>query len=150
MFKQFKDWLSLTLTDEQTTSSLSATDSKMQAVAALMIEIIALDGVQHEAERQLLRQCLSNQFGLTGADVDKLVQQAEAAHGQATDFYPFTAAINEQFSYEQKVELIADLWSLAQADGHIDELEQHMIRKLASLLYVSHKDFIATKISVVG
>jgi uncharacterized tellurite resistance protein B-like protein len=48
----------------------------------------------------------------------------------------------------KKIELIEHLWQLAYADKHLHELEQHVIRKLASLLYVSHKDFIAAKLRV--
>jgi uncharacterized tellurite resistance protein B-like protein len=125
-----------------------AEQQTLLAAVALMIEIIAVDDAEHEAEKAMLRQILSNHFNVSADAADKVIAQAEAAHNEATDFYRFTAEINDSFSAEKKIELIEHLWQLAYADDHLHELEQHVIRKLASLLYVSHKDFIAAKLRV--
>ena len=45
--------------------------------------------------------------------------------------------------------LVAQMWQLAFADGELDALEEHRIRRLADLLYVSHGDFIRTKLEVM-
>ena len=47
-----------------------------------------------------------------------------------------------------KVLLVENLWRLALADDHLDKYEEQMIRKTADLLYVSHSDFIRTKLRV--
>ena len=46
------------------------------------------------------------------------------------------------------MELIKNMWEVAYADGNLDRYEEHLIRRVAELLYVSHSDFIKTKLAV--
>jgi len=148
MIDKLKQFLSTAFGDD-TESLMADTEQRtLLAAVALMVEIIAVDDAEHETEKAMLRQILSSHFDTGAEAADRLIAQAEAAHNEATDFYRFTAEINDAFSAEQKIELIEHLWQLAYADKHLHELEQHVIRKLASLLYVSHKDFIAAKLRV--
>jgi len=39
------------------------------------------------------------------------------------------------------------LWQVSRADGRIDAHEEHLVRKVAELLYVPHSRFIQTKIA---
>jgi uncharacterized tellurite resistance protein B-like protein len=39
------------------------------------------------------------------------------------------------------------MWEVAYADGRLDRYEEHMIRQVADLLYLSHSDFIRTKLA---
>jgi uncharacterized tellurite resistance protein B-like protein len=43
------------------------------------------------------------------------------------------------------VEIIERLWQIAFADNHLDKHEEHLVRKVADLLHVPHRDFIAAK-----
>lgn len=148
MIDKLKQLLS-TAFGEDTESLMADTEQQtLLAAVALMIEIIAVDDAEHETEKAMLRQILGRHFDIGTQAADRVIAEAEAAHDKATDFYRFTAEINQSFSAEQKIELIEHLWQLAYADDHLHELEQHVIRKLASLLYVSHKDFIAAKLRV--
>jgi len=37
------------------------------------------------------------------------------------------------------------MWQVAFADDNLDRYEEHLIRKVAELTYVSHQDFIRLK-----
>jgi len=150
MIEKLKQLFSTTLGVDTETVLADREQAKKLAAAALMIEIIAVDDEQHEIEKKMLRQVLARQFNVTHQAADELIHQAEQAHESATDFYHFTAEINDHFDADEKIDLIESLWQLAWADQHIHELEQHVIRRLANLLHVSHKDFIAAKLRVVG
>jgi len=150
MIEKLKQLFSTTLGVDTETVLADREQAKKLAAAALMIEIIAVDDEQHETEKKMLRQVLARQFNVTHQAADELIHQAEQAHESATDFYHFTAEINDHFDADEKIDLIESLWQLAWADQHIHELEQHVIRRLANLLHVSHKDFIAAKLRVVG
>ena len=52
------------------------------------------------------------------------------------------------FTYPQKVKIIEHLWEIAFADTSLDKHEEHMVRKIADLIYVEHKDFIDAKLRV--
>jgi uncharacterized tellurite resistance protein B-like protein len=46
------------------------------------------------------------------------------------------------------VALIENLWRIAFADGELHHYEEHVIRRIADLIHVSHMDFIAAKLRV--
>lgn len=149
MIDKLKQFLTTTFGEDSESLVTDDEHARLLAAVALMIEIIAVDDEQHDAEKAMLREILSRRFALDESRAEGLIAKAEQAHQTSTDFYRFTSAINDDFSAEEKIELIESLWQLAYADDHIHELEQHVIRKLASLLHVSHKDFIAAKLRVV-
>jgi uncharacterized tellurite resistance protein B-like protein len=70
---------------------------------------------------------------------------AEEEAREATSLYQFTSLMNEHFDHREKVLMILNMWEVAYADGRIDRYEEHLIRKVADLLYLSHKDFITSK-----
>ncbi len=115
------------------------------AVAALLVEIAVSDFESAREERQSIVEIVRNQFGLTGQEADALISLAEEEHKTSTDYFQFTRLINQHYTAQQKVELIESLWRVAFADGELHRYEEHVIRRLADLLHVSHGDFIATK-----
>jgi uncharacterized tellurite resistance protein B-like protein len=53
--------------------------------------------------------------------------------------------LNKTFSAEQKQRLIEHMWRVAHADEEVHMYEDHLVRKIAELLYVPHSQFIAAK-----
>ena len=80
-------------------------------------------------------------------DVDTLLSEAFDTVDVSNDLQRFTSAIHEQWSNEQKLELLISLWRIAYADNDLDKYEEHIIRRIADLLYISHSDFIKAKIT---
>lgn len=118
------------------------------ASAALLMELINTD--RHVDEREeaefaaILRETLS-------LDEETLAEITELAHQearQATSLYEFTSLVNDGYAYGDKVQLIENMWRIAWADGELDKYEEQMIRRTAELIYVSHSDFIRTKLQV--
>lgn len=118
------------------------------AVAALLSEVLRADYDVDPKELATLRQFLAVRFSLDAGEVDTLVQQAQEQVEQAVDHFQYVTLLNERFLYDQRVELIAEMWRLAYADDELAALEEHRIRRLADLLYVTHSDFIRTKLDV--
>ena len=121
----------------------SADDHALQlAAASLLIEIARADFEIHDAERQAITASIQGFFGLSDEETQDLVKLAEAEAEQATCLFEFTALVNEHFSYAQKLKVIDMMWQVSFADAHKDKYEEHLIRKVAELVYVSHADFI--------
>ncbi len=120
------------------------------AVAALMVEVMTADHDQDEIEIAVLKRLLKKQFQLSDDVADSLFQGALQAHNDATDYFAFTRQINEEYSMAEKIQLIESLWQMAAADDDIQAVEQHVIRRVAGLLHVSHSDFIACKLKVIS
>lgn len=115
------------------------------ATGALLIELARADFDVADQEVEAIAGTLRDHFGLSAAETKELVRLAEEEAQGAHDYYQFTSLINEGYTPEEKVQLIELMWQLAYTDGRIDKYEDHLIRKIAGLLHVSHTDFIATK-----
>ena len=115
------------------------------ATAALLLEMMRMDRHIAEEERASVVATLREQFGLEANQLETLLELAEEEARQATSYYQFTSLINKSCSAEQKNQIIENLWHVAMCDGHIDAHENHMMRKIADLLYVGHADYIAAK-----
>jgi uncharacterized tellurite resistance protein B-like protein len=116
-----------------------------RAIAALLLEITYSDGEEHERERRAVKMALASTFDLQPNEVNDLVQLATEEHENATDSYPFIRLINQHYSAEQRVKLVEMLWTIAYADQELHHYEEHLVRRLADLLYVPHQAFIAAK-----
>ena len=116
------------------------------ASAALLFEIARADYDTSDAELEALRRMLLQRYQLSEADVDELMALAQDEVEDAVDHYQFVSLIKDHYGYDQRCELVALMWQLAWADGSVDALEEHRIRRLADLLHVSHSDFIRTKL----
>ncbi len=128
------------------TESGDTTKHRLQvATAAMLIEMARADFDVHPEEIEQVRQAVQTTFGLSQTDAEELIRLAEEEAKQATDYYQFTSLINKGFSQEEKIQVVELMWQVAYADGHMDKYEDHLVRKLANLMHVSHKDFIATK-----
>tara|TARA_R110001592_G_C12629321_1_gene698952 strand:- start:80 stop:550 length:471 start_codon:yes stop_codon:yes gene_type:complete len=124
-------------------------DKKIElATAALMFELMRTDSRIDEREKQMLTELLRKTFALEQDSLQELLGLAETAAKQATSLFEFTSLINESYSYEQRVQLIENLWRVAFADHTLDRYEEHMIRKVGDLIHIKHSDFIRTKLQV--
>ncbi len=133
---------------DQNISTVSPADNEHQlklATAALLIEMMQQDGKTHDTEVQAVKKSLQSKFALSRDETDELFALAKEEAREAADFFQFTSLIHRHFSPEKKIKLVEYLWTIAYADSHLDAHEEHMIRRIAELLYVSHKDFIQTK-----
>lgn len=117
------------------------------ACAALLVELSAADQHRDEQEKQTLLRILRESFALEEKELQVLTQLAEQEARTATSLFQFTSLINAGYGYEQKVQLLEQLWQVAYADGRLDRYEEHLIRKIADLLYLSHGDFIRAKLA---
>lgn len=115
------------------------------ATAALLIEMMQQDHKIHEVERETVRESLQKEFDLTREETNELFRLAAEEADDAVDYHQFTSLIARHCTREQKIKVVEYLWRIAYADRHLDALEEHMIRRLADLIYVSHRDFIQTR-----
>ena len=115
------------------------------ATAALLIEMMQQDGKTTNAEFEAVKNALQTKFELSETETHELIELAHKEARQAVDFYQFTSLIHKNFPPEKKIRVVEFLWMIAYADNHLDAHEEHLVRRIADLLYVSHKDLMQTK-----
>jgi uncharacterized tellurite resistance protein B-like protein len=116
------------------------------ATATLLAEVVRLDGSIDAREREAVLAAVRAQFHLDEQEAEELFRLAEAEAREATDYYQFTSLIRQRYSQEDRQKIVELMWRAAYADEHLSAHEQHVIRKVADLLYVSHPAYIAAKL----
>ena len=117
------------------------------ATAALLIEVMVIDGNLAEDELQSISATLAQMLELSSEQVDELVLLSRDEVSDATSLYQFTKEINAHFDHEKKLKLMTAMWRVAVADGHLDKHEEGIIRRVADLLHLRHSEFIQCKLS---
>jgi len=141
----FENRLTKNVEEEAASSAMSRIDL---ACAALLVEVMNSDHELDEREQQEFMKVLQQSYNIAESDLAELTQLAKDEAFEATSLYEFTKLINDSYDYEQKVGLIENMWRIAFSDKRLDKYEDHLIRKVAELIYVSHSDFIKTKLKV--
>lgn len=147
MLKAIQQFFDQFIQPEAETDTVSEHQLQL-ATAALAFEMMRQDDAIHADEQATLLRLLKSEFSLSDEETDALVELAEQTLEDSVDYHPFTSLINRHCSAEAKIRLIEMLWHIAMADGHIDRYEEHMVRKVADLLYVSHGDFVNARLRI--
>jgi len=115
------------------------------ATAVLLIEVMQSDFDSAEKERTTTLKILKERFDLSDTEVAQLSELGHKSVNRANDFHQFTSLINRELELAEKIRIIEYMWQVAYADNQISEHENHLMRKIASLLYIPHGDYIAAK-----
>lgn len=115
------------------------------ATAILMIEVSRADFQQDESELLHIRQLLQSHLSLDDQEIDDLLENAHEEADSLVSLQHITRLMNEKMDQQGKVRVIELMWQVAYADGEKHHYEEHLLRQVADLLYVSHSDFIRAR-----
>jgi uncharacterized tellurite resistance protein B-like protein len=115
------------------------------ATAALLVEVVRSDAGIAPNEQQAVLRAVRESFGLSDEEAQTLFRLAEDEVRTANDYYQFTSLINRHFDQQRKQHVIELMWQVAYADAELAAHENHVLRRIAELLHVTHGDYIAAK-----
>jgi uncharacterized tellurite resistance protein B-like protein len=141
MIDKIKSFFSKNVLEAET----ETTSPDQLATAALLIEVMVIDGDLDDQEMQAIAGTLSNMLHLSKEQIDQLIELSKEEVAEATSLYQFTKEINEHFDIEKKLSLMTAMWRVAFADGHLDKYEENIIRRVADLLHIRHSEYIRCK-----
>lgn len=118
------------------------------ATAALLIEMAQADDQRHSMEFQAVHDGIMEVFDLSAEETAEIIELADEEAHAATDHFEFTQLINAGFDYPAKTRLVELLWRVCLADAEMNQYEELLVRKIAELLHIEHRDFIAAKLRV--
>ena len=118
------------------------TDDPRVAAAALMYHVMDADGVRQDVEWERMKALLTESYGVTGEELDRLVAAGGEADEDAVDLYTFTSVLKRHLDAEARVEFIGIMWEIVFADGDLHELEDHTLWRIAELIGVDRRDRI--------
>lgn len=125
----------------------SADENRRLAAAALLVEVARADFQQDAEEEAAMRELLCSSLSLDRVSVDALLSAASDTVDEATSLYEFTRLVNDHYSYDEKFALVSAMWQVAYADKSLNKYEEHLIRRVSELIYLTHEDFIRAKLA---
>lgn len=124
-------------------------EKKLQiATCAIFLEMAKSDDNCTEEERKEIVSIMQKTFGLEKEYVDDLIDLTKKKLDESVSIYEFTGIINNNFSPDEKFELMKNLWRLIYTDQKLDKYEDQLVKKLGTMLHLEHRDVIAAKLLV--
>jgi len=149
MLKALRNFFDQHIASQAGETAATAERRVQVAAAVLLIEVARSDNTFSDVERQTVLESVQRKLSLSPAEAQDIVALAEAESRDAHDLYQFTSQIDATFSLEKKLQLIEELWRAAYSDSVLHEHEEHLIRRVADLLHLSHSQFISAKLRVL-
>ena len=107
-------------------------------MAGLLHEMIRVDSKEKPEESGAADVALKAMFDLPDRDAHALLEKA-GTH-RFTSYFGPVSIIKRLLSMESRIALIEHLWRVAFADGDLDTYEDHFVRKIGHLLYVTNTE----------
>jgi len=118
--------------------------------ASLFLMIAKADDEYSSIEKEAIKEILKNNFNLNKSELDQLITTAEENLSDSIGVYEFTSKLNEYLSYDQKYEVLKNIWQIILADSKVDSYEDNLIRKIHGALNLDQKDFVRAKMEIKG
>ena len=119
------------------------------AACAIFVEMARIDEKFTEAEMDTILSIVQDRYGLSREHADALVAEADKELDKSVDLWQFARLINENYSPDEKIEIVETLWRMVFVDGKMDRYEHYLMNKLKNLLRLSHDQLIAAKLKVL-
>ena len=119
------------------------------ATCAILLEIAHADDEFSGDEEKRIVALMEENFDLSPDIVHEIKEISAVKREKSIDLWQFTKIIKDNYSGEQKEKIIEMIWGVIYADGHLDQHEDYLAHKLATLLGLNHRQLIDAKVKVV-
>jgi uncharacterized tellurite resistance protein B-like protein len=120
------------------------------SVAVLLLEAARQDDRFDPKERAVIENVLTAKFDLQPGECAQLMTAAEKRASYIVQLYGHTSEVSGHTTPDQRIALIEMLWEVAYADGVLDPEEDHLVRRIAGLIYVSDRDRVLARQRVLA
>ena len=119
------------------------------ATCALFVEMARIDEKFTPQEVDTIIAILQEKYHLSPEHADALLAEADKELTESVDLWQFARLINENYSVDEKLDIIETLWRMVFVDGKMDRYEHYLMNKLKNLLRLSHDQLIEAKLKVM-
>ena len=119
------------------------------ATCALLLELANIDGEFSKEEKDNITVIFKTKYALSEEEIKELIKSSEAELKKSIDLCQFTNVINQNYSLDEKLKVIDTVWEVAYSDGRLEQHEDYLAHKVATLLRLSHKQLIDSKLKVL-
>ena len=125
-------------------------DSKnsINAATCLLLSIAYADEKLKEKEISVVKEIISDFFSLSKESTDSFYIDAIDNIKKSTDLFKFGKILNDEFTYQDKLDFIGCIFEVAFIDGELHYIENHRIKLIANILNLDHTDLIKSKMEI--
>jgi len=99
-----------------------------------------VDGVIDQNETEKILSLVSNYFDLDKQTINNYYELAINIQKDNTSFHNLTSKIQNNYSYEEKIDILEMLWEVVLADGIEHDYESNLMRRISGLFYIKDID----------
>ncbi len=129
MWNKLKDIFSPETYEEGITSN--------SAIAAILVRAAKTDNEYTESEKKLIDHLLANKLNISLEDAKLLRLQGQELEMEINDNVQLTRIIKQDIPYEERHQLVEQLWSIVLDDNNRTPEENKLMRVLTHLLGIS-------------
>ena len=118
------------------------------SATCLLLSVAEADEILEEQELETIQDILKDFFSITTNNAHKLIHEGQAKMKNATGLFEFGQHLNTVFDHVDRLDFISCVFEVAYADGSLNYLEHHTVKKIANILNVDRKDILASKIEI--
>ena len=111
----------------------------------LAYEIARGDGDVSESELSIILNEIKKITSKVGKSEQEILKIIQDFSSDSISFHEFIEDINKDYSKEDKLALLAFLWSVAYADSVLEVNEERLIRRIADLIHLKDVDVLKIK-----
>jgi uncharacterized tellurite resistance protein B-like protein len=145
MLKALKRWMEASQDASVLPGAAVAQRELLAAAAGLVAELMRVDLQERPEERAVAAKALTTLFASDPQTIDGLLAEAGDRSRRFASYYAPVSLLKRRWGAPERVAFIEALWRIAHADGQLDAHEDHFVRKIAHLLYVSNTDCILAR-----
>ena len=145
MFEYFKSLITTPAVEQD------SFQKKLQvATCALFFEIAKADENFTGEEHEKIVSIMKMKYELDNDEANELMSRTEESIKKSVSIYEFATVVDQNFSKDDKLELMKELWQLIYTDKKLNKYEDNLIKRIGDILKLEHKEVIDAKLMVKG
>jgi uncharacterized tellurite resistance protein B-like protein len=113
--------------------------------SVLAYELARSDGEITEDELRVLMSEIQKIAKKVGKNKDEILKIVEVYSANSVSFHEFVEDINDNYSKQEKLDLLYFMWKMAYADDKLDVDEEKLIRRMADLIKIKDIEVLKLK-----
>tara|TARA_X000000368_G_scaffold23976_1_gene18348 strand:- start:377 stop:778 length:402 start_codon:yes stop_codon:yes gene_type:complete len=118
------------------------------AATILLYSVAKADHNIEKEEIQSIREIIAEFFSISIEESYSIMENSIKELKKSTSFFKYGQILNENFSYQDKLDFICCVFEVAYSDNELHFKEQHLIKQISGILNIEHKDLIKSKLEI--
>ena len=118
------------------------------AATILLYSVANADQSIEKNEIKIIKEIVQDFFSTDSDEAYSIVENAITEFKNSTSFFKYGQILNENFSYQDKLDFIYCIFEVAFSDNELHFREQHLIKQIAGILNIENQDLVKTKLEL--